>query len=435
MRSPIATRGRNTFLENLFKALTGWRRSSVVGSQRSRVLSISTTRRNYDLEIQEFPIRDRLVAAQLVELLTWCPEVKTALRMLAEDMLSSEDGDTIGFVVSDTLDDDETPVDPEVKAICDDVIRRPGIVGGLALERVIKRMLGYGDAFLSIGIDKEGIGRNDFGISKTLLLPTWEMFRVEEDNGELLGFEQRKFLVESTPIRFYPPQIVHFRYDRQTLYGHSLWRSAVGENGDWQRLKDATEDLATAARALGINPNVHEMPEGTDENYKEAYRADYEARLETGLVTDFFMLPGGDVRKLANYTPDLKTLADNVLFRRQRIIMPSQIPIWRFAGLPAEGARDLSGQPAKAYARTINFMRMCLSEGIKQILDTELILKLGVDEFRSRGRYQISFPQMTTDPNSTQAQEAPDEETTNGNGNGKRQQPQTAVPRRSPSTN
>lgn len=427
MRSPLPTRGRNTLFENLFKALTGWRRSSVPGSQRSRVLSVSTIRRNYDLEIGEFPIRDRDVAVHLIEMLAWCPEVQTALNILVQDCLSSEDGDTIGFVVSDTLDDDETPVDPEVKAICEDLIRRPGIVGGLALERVVQRMLGYGDAFLSIGIDKEGIGRNDLGISRTLMLPTWEMFRLEADNGDLLGYQQRKSLSDFTALDFYPPQIVHFRHNRQTLYGRSMWRSSIE---DWQKLKDATEDLAVAARSLGINPNVHEMPEGADDGYLEAYRSDYEARLEDGLVTDFFMLPGGDVRKLANYVPDLNALAQNVLFRRQRIIMPSQIPIWRFAGLPADGARDISGQPAKAYARSINFIRMCLTEGIKQILDTELILKLGIDEFRSRGRYQIVFPQIATDPNAAAAQVAPDEEEPT-NGNGRRQQPQTSVPRRS----
>jgi hypothetical protein len=363
-------------------------------------------RRNYDLELQEFPIRDVQIARQLIEMLEWCPEVGTCLRILTEDIYSSENGDNHGFTISDTLEDDETPVDPDVKSICLDLLSRSDVIGGLALERAIKRMLGYGDTFLSLGIDREGVGKKaDWGISRSLLLPTWELFRIEADNGELLGFEQRRNLSDSTATQFYPPQIVHFRHDRQSLYGRSIWRQSIP---DWARLKASTENLATAARNLGINPNVHIMPEGVAEDYSQNYRADYEARLEDGLVTDFYMLPGGDVRKLANYDPNLTALAEDVLTWRTRLIMPSQIPLWRFAGFKIDGAKDLSGEPAKAYARHINSLRMVLTEGIKQVLNTELILRLGLEAFLERGHYQIVYPQIMSGQMSASAQVAPE---------------------------
>jgi hypothetical protein len=366
-------------------------------------------RRNYDLEISDFPIRDPDVARQLIEMGEWCPEVATSLRILSNDIFSSEDGDDQGFRISDTLNDDETPVDPDVKSICDRLLEQPNLIGGLALERAVKRILGYGDAFMSVGIDREGIGRGDWGISRTLMLPTWEMFRLETDDGTLLGYEQRKRVQDSEPIQFAPVQVVHFRYDQNTLYGTALFRQSIQ---DWKRLKEATEDLAAAGRALGCNPNLHKMPEGSDSEFMNAYRNDYEAQMADGIVTDFYMLPGGDVQKLANNNPDLSALANNVLLWRSRIIMASQIPSWRFAGLPVEATKDVSGQPAKAYARFINGIRMQLSEGIKQVLDTELILRLGLEAFVERGRYQIAWPDIVVDPMAKEAVAAPDEKKT-----------------------
>ncbi|MBE9178613.1 hypothetical protein IQ268_08580 [Oculatella sp. LEGE 06141] len=405
----MLTPGRPNIIQVIGRALGFSRPTTITGTQRPRRNATATIHhRNFDLEIQEVVVRDYLLARQLVEMRTWCPEVATTLSILRDDILGSENGDSLGLTISDTLEDDETPVDPDVKAICTDLFNRLDVLDIATLGQIIDRALGDGDAFLSIGIDRDGTRKGQLGISRTLALPTWTMFRLEEDNGLLLGYEQRVRLQGEPLHYFYPPQIVHFRHRRQTLYGQSIWRQS---GDDWQKLKEGTADMATAARELGINPNVHEMPEGVEGDYKDAYQQDHEARLEDGVITNYYTLAGGDIRKLANYNPNLSALADNVLFRRTRLIMPAQIPLWRYAGFKIDGAKDISGQPAKAYARYINSLRsLVLTPGIKQILNTELILRLGYEAFLERGKYQLSYPVLLTDPMAAAAQAAPDEE-------------------------
>jgi len=402
MRSPIATRGRNSFLENIFRWISGsWRTSGVNGSQRpvSRVYN-RMDRRNYDLEVGEYPIRDYARARMLIEMHEWCPEISAGQRIWCCDILSSVDGDDRGFTISKWVDAERTiPVSEDVRKIALEV--RDRLFTSNDLECYLSNLLIYGDTFCSVGIAREGISRNDYAISRLLKLPTWEMFRIETDNGALLGFEQRKHLSDNAPeYTFYPPQIIHWRLFRRTLYGRSLWDES---KTDWADLKAATDDLAKAARSLGIIPNVHIMPEGADERYISRYREDYESQQADGVITDMYMLSGGDIKKLANVNPDLESLSEHVLQKRKRIIMASLIPIWRFAGFEERSNMDIMGQPAMAYARTVNSMRSSLSVGIRQAIDTELILRLGSDRFRNEGKYRIIWPQFAVNLHQTQA--------------------------------
>lgn len=432
----MLTPGRPNILQLISRALGfGQQQPNIQGTQRPRMpATASVNRRSFDLEIPEVVVRDGLVGRQLVEMRHWCPEVATSLSILRDDILSSENGDSLGLTLSNTLEDDETPVDEEVKAICLDLLNRPDVLDIVTLGQIIDRTLGDGDCFISLGFGRDG---KQWCVARSLVLPTWTMFRIEEDDGTLLGFEQR-IRIQGEPLYgFYPPQIVHFRHHRQSLYGQSIWRQS---GDDWQRLKEGTADLATAARELGINPNIHEMPEGTDNGYLDAYRNDHESRIEDGIVTNYYTLSGGSIAKIGNYNPDLKALADNVMFRRSRLLLPTQIPIWRFTGFESSGgAKDISGQPAKAYARYINALRaIVLTPGIKQILNTELVLRLGYEAFKERGKYQLAYPTILTDPMAVSAQAAPDEaidpssETNPTNGASKNGGTKTTVSRRKP---
>lgn len=385
MRSPAPTPGRNRRLENLWRLITGFTRRIFGGSQRplatrGRGGALSLVDRRYDLEISEYPVRDSERARELIEICEYCPEAAAAIEWIVGDCLSSQDGDDQGFRVADTLVD-ESPVNPDVYRIASDCLTRA--FPATAAEMALERLTSWGDAFAELAIDER---RNE--VQGVMFLPTWELFRIEPQ-GELLGFQQRRSLSDSNPIPFVPLKVVHWRYRRKTLYGRGLFYES-GE--DWANLRQATRDLAAAAIAVGINPNVHELGEGADKEYLEAYRAGQRDQRMDGVITDYYLLPGEKISKLATVNPDLTALAETVLTWRSRIVMKSGVPPY-LLGLPTVGAREIAGQPALAYARRINRIRGCLTEGIIQILHTELGLK-GIDPSLWLNKLRITYPKI-----------------------------------------
>jgi len=339
--------GRNGVLENVWRMVSGFSRSLFGGQQlpvNSRRNGVITTarERNYDLEIREVPIRDAQMARELIELVQWCPEAATAIDILVGDVFSSEDGDDQGFTIAATLNDNVTPVDPQVRDVAIGIIDR--LIGGNTLKVAVERFLSYGDSFCNVYVNTRTMRIDDL-----IFLPTWEIFKIQDEYGRLSHFEQRARLLDSEPREMHPITVVHWSYRPHYLYGRGLFLESTP---DWAKLKEATEALAIAALTIGYNPNVHIMPDGASPEYQQAYRDDYEMRLADGIVTDFYMLNGGEVKKLGT-NPDLKALAENVLQWRSRIVMRSRVPPW-LLNMPTQGARDIAGQPALAYARFVN---------------------------------------------------------------------------------
>jgi hypothetical protein len=262
-----------------------------------------------------------------------------------------------------------------------DLIDRLFHYGDLAV--ILERMVTWGDAFIELGIDT-----NEMAITKLQALPTWEMFRVEP-YGILERFEQRRSWVGDDPIVFNPAKIAHFRYRRKNLYGRSVFGASLE---DWARLREATEDLAKASREIGVNPTWHKGNAEADRGYMETLRENHQAQLQEGPISHYYLLPGEEIGKVGQLNPDLKPLIDTVLMWRSRIVMASGVPPYLFAGLPTIGAKDISGQPALAYARRINAIRAQATEGIKQIIDTELYLK-GIPQ--ERWKYTIGWPKIS----------------------------------------
>jgi hypothetical protein len=349
--------------------------------------------RNYDLEITERPVRDPQRAKELIELVEYCPEIGLALTELADSVWSSSDGDDQGFRIGDCVDQaEEVPIDPEVQKILQRLI--DDVIGGLNLELVPWRLCAFGDCFASLGVDLKARE-----IRSILFLPTWEMFRVEDDQGNLNCFEQRRYLTDGEALQFHPIRLVHWRYKRKSLYGQPLWNGGILE--DWKNLREATTDLAMASRAIGANPNKHIMPCGYDEGYKVEYKAAYEIAKKQGQVLDFYLDNGADIQKVGQRDSDLSSMINNVNLWRSRVAMSTGLPQWMF-GLQTGGAQDIAGQPALKYARQVNRLRMSIVDGIKQICDLELALK-GIP--RERWLYKIEFPTIKTDPYHETAQE------------------------------
>jgi hypothetical protein len=391
MRSPTPTPGRNKTLEKIWRFLTAWNRSEIQGQQRPRSGWRNWTYddrtqegRDYDLEIPELPVRNPQLAKQLIELRYYCPEATTAYDAINGDAWTSHDGDDQGFDISDTLNDNITRIDPKVQEILRRVIREvlmpsePKIIG--------ERMLAYGDAFASLGVNTKSMQ-----IERILFLPTWEMFRLETKQSDLLGFEQRALIRDADPIQFHPITVVHWRYRRDTLYGRALFLECLR---DWCRLEQILDDIAEAAHSIGVNPNIHILPCDYDSEQAEEYKIMYEQGKNAKILTDLFMYGGGDIKKLSTVNPDIKALLDSAEFFMTRFVRRSRIPPWMM-GFPSVGAREISGGPERAYARLINEFRQCLSSGFRHIFNLELALH-GYP--REEWNYRIIWPRFYIDP-------------------------------------
>jgi hypothetical protein len=375
-------------LWNLFSS-----KIAIEGQQRPLLLEVASresddgynSSRNHDLEIREIPIRDAARARRLIHAVRECSEIGRCNDIILADTFSSQDGDDQGFALGDTLDDGETLIDLEVKAALQHLFENELILSRGNLFAIAKRTIEYGDAFASLAIDKE------LRISRLLILPTWEMFRHEDRQGNLKSFEQRKSLYDDEPISYHPLSVVHWRHDRQTLYGTSLWWNAVA---DFERLERSIEDFSKISRATGLNPNVHVMPEGCSEDYKKAYKANYKKELENGPVSDFYVSCGGDVRKVANFNPDISSAIAAINQWRQRIVMRSPVPDYLLA-VNLVGAKDIAMQPQLVYTRFICWFRQELTEGMMRVCNLQLALA-GIPP--ERWHYRIVWPKLLVNP-------------------------------------
>lgn len=378
--------------------------SSLRGSQRTLASTgmVSLSRR-YDLEIEENPIRDPAISREILELNQWCYEVFHSLEMAADDAFASSDGDDRGWSIADTLDDDETPVNPEVFAIAEEIRLRKQdfsayVIGGDRLKKGLRWALGKGEFFLELGIEREGISQNkskDFGIAKTLYLPTFEMFRKETDQGELIGFEQRKYLSSSDPDYFFEPhKIIHTRHSENFLYGRSLWYTSLDA---WRDVKQAADNLVRAANALAVSPDIHILDK-VSEAERQRYEQELQLRRKQGIIVDYVLRSKDhDIRKMDNVNPELTGLIDTLLQCRYRLIIPG-FPTFFFPGLESSGGtKELSRSPDRRYSRMRHGWCQLLTGTIKQVIDTEIILRKGLDFYieNTRNKYRILWPEWS----------------------------------------
>lgn len=385
----------NNALSRLWRSLIGVF-PKFDGSARSRAYTWNKSEttavgRDYDLEIQEIPVRDRIRARTLIEMREYSPEIAFAVETIFSDVLSSADGDDQGFAIAQELSNG-TAVNPGVRKILEECRER--IFTRSLLEMIGDRLLNFGDCFVNRAVDL-----NLRQVSGLVVLPTWEVFRVEID-GQLEYFEQRRSLWGADPIRLEPITISHFRYRRQNLYGRALFEES---RSDWQELTTAIQNLARAGREIGYNPTIHVMPQGYSVAQKEQYKQEHTAALKAsnGLISHYYTLFGGDIHKLSNSHPDLKALSDVVAMFRTRIAMRSHLPFHLF-GIQTGSAREISQQPALAYARFINSIRAVMTESLTEIFRLELALK-GIDPRDPANAFRLVWPKIYIDPTQSQS--------------------------------
>lgn len=351
--------------------------------------------RRYDLEIplNGGLVRDAIRLRSLIEMQTYCPEINTAVATQRDDCFSSEHGDDQGLYISDWIDrENKIPVDPIIKRLCDDFIYEH--FGAEQGKPTVLEALTVGDSFSEVVFDKKMTK-----IERIMRLPVGEMFRIEDNQGYLLRFEQRHYESQDLSTSgndlvgnaFSPLQIIHWRYQPYRLYGRSLFEVA---KADWEDLKKGEIDLAKACRDLGANPVHHEMAPNSTLTDKADYQRDHMAAKEQYLVSDLYTMPGVKIGRVSSSQANLSPLVDRVLMARKRIAMICRTPPY-LLGIPQDGAKQLSGQPATSYARQIASVRQMYSNGVNEVLNIHLALNGIAPE---RWRYKIVYPEIVVNP-------------------------------------
>ena len=375
----------------------------LIGNQRGASCWADNRYNDWDQEITITPVRDYITAMQVLEIERFSIDANDVVSMAVDDTFVSITGDEGGWTIADDLDDGST-IDTRVKDILFDIKNRhildDYVVGGDKLQTGLSESLFRGDSFLEIGIEAEGISRNDFCVSRSQYLPTYEMFRIETDDSILLGFEQRRHLAEKyndeTDGKFLPYQIIHFRYkpEKGSLYGESVFYQAIN-CGIWGNIKDSMARLAFASRDTSQDPTylTYDQSPGYDSPRAVRWRNQYRRVSQSKLKSDVHLPDWITPQRLGASSADIEKLIKDLETWRYQII-PARYAVYNFPGLGISkgGAREVTQAPERSYSR-LRFTHCSLvSKGIRQILDTELTLKLGLEEFQRIGKYRIIWP-------------------------------------------
>lgn len=349
------------------------------------------SRRNLSLGLPEIPVRtvmgDTYLTHQLIEMSTWNQEVRQSSSILARDVFIRENGEVRSWKVNPKMDDVE--VDKNLISISKEITSRQFgkdlVLGGNALETAVRRMLRYGDAFVELGLNFDSKNKKDYFIEKMQYLPTFSMFVDVNDAGELEGtYSQRKMISKGVDDRVFPDwKILHFKYEElgaSGRYGDPLFLQSVEA---YEYLKEHRPDVAEAVRAAAISPWLHLMPEGADEEYKDAYMLEHKSQLAQGLISNLYLLNQADVRKAySNGNESLKGVFDYWMKLREELVPPG-VPLWFFPGLGMESnsGKDIANQPALMYSRNIQALRGLVGTQVKWCISLEYCMKFGYESY------------------------------------------------------
>ena len=163
-----------------------------------------------------------------MEMEAHCPEVDLALSIGVRNIFSSFDGDSGRVRVSPYANKESGELlDADVYKIASKTFDR--VFDYATLKIIARQMISFGDCFGFLLVKGSQINR-------IVILPPWEMFRVEDDLGVLLGFEQRRFLTESEPRCFRPAPVAHWRHNPENLYGRSQFFACRQDWGEYKAI-------------------------------------------------------------------------------------------------------------------------------------------------------------------------------------------------------
>ncbi len=311
------------------------------------------------------------------------PEARTAIGFWCDAVCSSADGDDRGVATAEHIDRlDTIPIDPEVGQIADETIDRLFPVE--VIQAIAEHLLVSGDDFRHAKIVKKDIDR-------LIILPRWQMFRREED-GMVEGFYYKKYATDKDADRYDPKNTFHWRFRPVGKYGRSIFESS---KDDAEYLLKRLVDLDFAARASAIDPLCHEMPACATTEYLASYKTAYQKKAAVQPITDFFLQQGGRIyRASGGNTPNLSAILGSLNFNQIRLLMPAQVPFY-LLGLNTQGAKDIAGEPAQAFARAVSTLRSNIGSVMRQTIDLQLTLS-GIPP--ERQKYRLIWPKIVVNP-------------------------------------
>lgn len=349
--------------------------------------------RKLNLEIPFQPVRpvknSYQNSVELIELATWSFEGRHSVSTISRDIFQNQEGQITSWSVADTYK--EKKINKDVIAIANDLATRTNgkdlVLGGDFLQRAVRDFLTYGDAFVSLGFDKDGISKN-WKISESLYLPPLSTFVDIDEQNKIQSYSQRESVNQrETDILIHPLKMLHFSYEKDQIYGNPITFQSLEA---WRKLKEVSADLEQASRDTGYSILKHIMPENVSELDKETYQARYEDMLHSGIVTNLYLLPGMDVERIAADSGALEPLIKHWLQLRYQCIPPG-LPLYLFPGLGIESSagKEIATQPALNYARLIASIRGLLAEQIKWAINLEIVLTRGYDFFAENRNFDI----------------------------------------------
>jgi hypothetical protein len=334
-------------------------------------------------EIADIYVRDGR-RGQILDAISKIPEVRTAINFWLDSVASSADGDDCGVATADFVDRRNlVPIDPQVEAIVNETIDR--LFSQTQIQAIAKHLLSRGDEFCTEVVEKNKIVR-------LKSLPCWQTFRREPD-GKLEGFYVKKYENDESADRYDPSNTYHFRFRPSGKYGKSLL--GINSKDDAEYLLKRLVDLDFAARASAIDPLCHEMPPCATQEYVKNYKTSYQKKVSLQPVTDFFLMNGARMyRASGGNSPNLQAILGALNFNQIRLLMPAQVPFY-LLGLNTHGAKEISGEPAMAFARAVSTLRANLTIVMKQALNKQLMLS-GIP--MERQKYRLIWPKIAINP-------------------------------------
>jgi hypothetical protein len=382
----------DTLWNKLFSKRTNKSNAQVSGSQYPLGYFTHYARKQ-NLEIPYTPVRpvknSIQTSTRLLEMSEWSYELRHAVSIISRDVFQSLDGRITSWSVSPTYKDKK--INKDVIVIADQLANRTNgkelILGGNFLQRAVRDFLFFGDAFVSLGFDKDGISKN-WHIAESLYLPPLSTFIDVDDQNKIQSYSQRESVyARETDILIHPLKMLHFCYEKYQIYGTPISYQSLES---WRQLQEISRDLERASRDTGYSILTHKFGDQTQPMDMQDYQIRYQNMLDTGIVTNLYLLPGMEVERIAAQATALEPLMRIWLQKRYECIPPG-LPIYLFPGLGLESSsgKDIATQPAFNYARLIAAIRGLLGEQIKWAISLEIVLTRGYDFYLANQNFDV----------------------------------------------
>ena len=370
------------------KPVAGGKTVIAANPRRRRVVALP-----HNEPISRLILGDSDLTSEICELINWSPTAIATLDFLSTDPFQQIGGQTGSWFVSNTKNgkEDGDPTHPEVLRLTEDqrsrLDRKQFVLGGDSLQPVLRDALSFGDGFAEMEISKTQSG--EYEISR-LVKHHSLLVHPEFKNGRIVSYRIHGNGFRSEPLTVPWWKMLHVSLGGKDSLGKPLFQAQV--DAAWKPMKETAEDLRDVVRASGTAPWVHSFgPEATDD-YIEDYQSSIEAERESRILTDLYMRYGGKIEKAAGGEKAVESLLQ-VAKHYQLKMIPPGIPAYLFPGLDADkSAKELSGQPALAYARKIANLQSLLGTQIRWALSINIVLNKGWDFFVENGQFEVVWP-------------------------------------------